>query len=195
MSRKLNNLERIWKEEGFGISKIKANEWKGVTLEILVHFVRLDGKPTSFIDQWSSIRKAAERQSFYVFPITEGDATQTSRALLVKKESISYPPYDWQALHRALGNTYWSIQQDDEIMQLIARLHSLKMSAMQFHEEVKNMHSKTPAYHLLENPISYEKWEHYKESVFECCQMVRQSEKVEQFMKVKAAHMESQFGL
>lgn len=195
MSRKLKNLERIWNEEGFRIVQNKANEWKGVTLEILVHFVRLDGQPTSFIDQWQSIRNAAERQSFYAFPIEEHSAIKVSSVLLVKKESISYPPYDWQALRRSLANTYWSIQEDEEIMQLSTRLHSLKMAAMLFHEEVIKMHSKTPESLLLENPITYEKWGRYKESVFECCQIIRQSKKVEQSVKVKAAHMESQFGL
>lgn len=185
MSRKLRNLENIWKEEGYQILRNHATEEGGVTFDVGVTFKRADGKPINYRQEWNNIKNCASRQSFYAMPEVSGDNQQlfTAQVFVIRKEGVIKGVELWRKVIKSLTSSYWGYQLDPETMQFVDMARDILTLVMGVQVEVKGMHTHTPSKNLLENNITYTKWINYQKYTSYLCRDLLQSEKTSDFQK------------
>lgn len=197
MSRKIKNLEKFWLDEGYIILRNFVTENRGDIFEIELHFKRQDSEPIDLLKEWDSMKHAASRQSFYVMPNVQllDYGVPSARVHLIPKSAVNKALPLWKDIASDLSESYWSIQQDPEMMELNKRRDRLYTLLRGIQAEVSAMYTNTPSKNLMEGKITYLKWETYKSELNDFVEAVQSSEKVSEELRNKLEELTTFYDL
>jgi len=178
MNKKMSNMKTMWLKGGYDIKRFQYTSVNGKVYQAKVSFVRNAAKnmlPIYFLADCSNLKKLAQRQSYYIFNITEKNSDGFAEVLLADK-ALLLPIEEWlYQLARELGNDYWAMQQDLETIEIKNKLNRLAVKSKFI---VKGQRYHNQSNYGKDNLSLYEVYESYKKEFFELYDNIKLSDKV-----------------
>lgn len=157
MSRKRRNLMKIWEKEGYTVKRFNSQSYTSYYFTE-VYFVKENGRPVSFMEDWDDIKTMLKRQRLYGLPITECDSQKYACVRVIDYSLITEVEWDCKRILEDLESNYWHLQKDEEVERCVDLLKRIKNKAENVRGLVRRSMSNTKYDYCLNTLIQLEEF-------------------------------------
>lgn len=162
-NRKLKNLDKIWKEEGYIVQIEQTRSSEGVLMEIDMTLKMEDGSKVDFHRDWLKLRTLAQRQDFYLLPVSRStdSVKMLNRYLINGVGKLLYQQ------SKDISQSYWYLQGEEQLLEFESRLHICELAVDSIRKDIVKLGACPPAAFRHIEIIINERYAKYQKLVIE----------------------------
>lgn len=179
MSRKTKNTSKMWYQEGYRVVRNRYTQRGSDVLDMRLCITRIDGQKIEFKNEWDAIKKLAQRQEFYVYPMTESNEDEQAQVYLIKRDTMYQLPNNLRTVYKLLSLNYWVIQRDEEMigyLQALERLHEWAKKMIRIQNTMSSKNSS--GIHYMKDGRGYEEFDEFRDEFYYLTETMEKSEKI-----------------